>query len=133
MSGGDGQDRLRGYLGRGLVTSFLVHAGLVLPFIALAIVFARREAENRDLDVRFEDVSAAELPDNLPPLQQDPSPPSSERRVADLKRASKKDVADDLPLPPEKEPPPEQKPEETPTPKVVPEKAREKMVDLDMG
>lgn len=127
---GSGQDRLRGHLGRGFLTSVLVHAGLVLPFIALSIVFARREAENRDLDVRFEDVSPAELPDNLPPLPEDSAEPS-ERRVAKNDRARPKDV---VPEPkPQAEPEKVEPPPDEPRPKLVPEKAHQKMVDLDMG
>jgi outer membrane biosynthesis protein TonB len=120
------QEQLRGHIGRGMLLSFFIHGSFIFPFIALAIVFARREAENRDLDVSFEQVSPAELPDNLPPLEPEPTPqapaPKTKQQLAQL--------PPDVPVPPEKEQPPE-KVEQPPPPKPQQEKQHEKMVDLD--
>src|SRR5262245_51163803 len=125
------QRRLRGFIGRGAFLSLLIHGSLVVPFIALAIVFARREAENRDLDVRFEEVSEAELPSDLPEL------PETEPRQAHEARPTVATREPEIRVPPPEELPPlpEQKEQAKPEPpKPVPEKkAHEKMVDLDMG
>jgi TonB C terminal len=122
----DRQQLLRGHLGRGAVLSFLVHASFLLPILTLAIVLGRKEAAEHDLEVSFEDVSPAELPDNLPPIepQPPPPPPKPAQRVAE-----KTPEPETLP----EKPPEEQKKEEVPPPQPRPEKAHEKMVDLDMG
>jgi hypothetical protein len=131
MKDNDRERHLGGHLGRGFFLSFLVHASFIFPFIALAIVFARREAAEADLDVRFEDVTPAELPDDLPPLQQDmdtpeplpvkqPPPKMAQREAKDLEAKPEKQE----PVPPDQELPAPPKPEK---------KEHEKMVDLDMG
>jgi TonB family protein len=114
------QRQMRGHIGRGALLSFLVHASFVLPLIAFAIVFAKK-ADDEDLDVRFEEVSADELPANLPPIEDDtlPEPPKkTQPKLAEKTPEVRPEKA------PDKEPPP---------PKPVPEKAHAKMVDLDMG
>src|SRR6185369_15457691 len=92
MRDNDRERVLAGHLGRGFILSFLFHSSLIFPFHRLAIVFARREAAEADLDVHFEDVSAAELPDDLPPLTPEdvtapelptrPKPPKLAERMA---------------------------------------------------
>jgi TonB family protein len=130
MKDNDRERALAGHLGRGFFLSFFVHSSLVFPFIALAIMMAKKEAAEADLDVRFEDVSPAELPEDLPPLTPEdftvPEPlPKKPPKLA------QKD-AKDLQAKPEKmEPAPEQQPQQPPPPK--PDKAHQKMVDLDMG
>src|SRR3954454_20921183 len=114
------QEQLRGHLGRGILLSFFIHGSFIFPFIALAIVFARREADNRDLDISFEQVSPAELPADLPPLEPETLPPQPSPKVAQEQPVQ---------VPPEKVPPPE-KVEQPPPPPPRPEKAHEKMVDL---
>src|SRR3954453_12454434 len=111
----DRQQLLRGHIGRGAVLSFLIHASFVLPFVVLAIIFGNREAADRDLDVHFEDVSAAELPDNLPPIEAEPSPPEKQ---------DKEKVAEEKPPAPEK--PPEEQKVEVPVPQPRRDKAHEK-------
>jgi TonB family protein len=119
------QEKLRGHIGRGMLLSFLIHGSFIFPFIALTIVFARREAENRDLDVSFEEVSPAELPADLPPLE--PEVPNTPMPKPAPKVA---EVKPEVPTPPEKQQP-EQPVEQPPPPKPQPEKAHQKMVDLD--
>src|SRR3954454_15613950 len=75
MSLSERQQKLRGHLGRGIFLSFSIHASIVFPFMVLAVLFARREAEQRDLEVNFEEVSPAELPNDLPPLDNQPEVP----------------------------------------------------------
>jgi TonB family protein len=118
----DRQRLLRGHIGRGALLSFLIHGSFVLPFVVLAVIFAKQEAADRDLDVHFEDVSAAELPDNLPPIEAEPPTPQEKEKVA----------AEKPPEPEAPEKPVEEKKVEVPLqPKR--DKAHEKMVDLDMG
>jgi TonB family protein len=114
---------LRGHLGRGMFLSFLAHASVIFPFVVVAIIFARREADNRDIEMRFEDVSAAELPDNLPELDTT-EPPD---------RLAQRDDLDVVEPPPDQLPPPPEEQKETPPPVPVREKQNKKMVDLDMG
>jgi hypothetical protein len=132
MKDNDRERYLDGHLGRGFFLSFLVHASFIFPFIALAIVFAKREAAEADLDVRFEDVSEAELPADLPPLRPDeqtlPEPPPRKQKPQTIahREAKLEATPEKLEAAPEKEPqaPPPPKPEK---------KDHQKMVDLDMG
>lgn len=131
------QERLRGHIGRGMLLSFLIHGSQLVPFVALAIVFARREVENRDLDVRFEEVAESELPTDLPPLPPEPGArPDSPKRPILAEREPEPEIRvppeEELPPLPEPKPEEEKKPEEPPRP--VPERRpNQKMVDLDMG
>ena len=66
--------RARGYLSRGALLSLLLHVHLLTP-IGLAVwIFAGRQEAAREaqraqeVDVEFADVTAAELPKDLPPL-----------------------------------------------------------------
>src|SRR5256885_5006124 len=96
MKDNDRERVLAGHLGRGFFLSLLVHSSLLFPFIALAIVFARREAAEADLDVHFEDVNAAELPDDLPPLSPEdvtaPEPLPTKAKPAKLAQREAKDI-----------------------------------------
>src|SRR3989442_12479900 len=89
MKDNDRERHLAGHLGRGFFLSFVIHSSFIFPFIALAIVFARREAAEADLDVRFEDVSAAELPEDLPPLEPEPVEPPPPRPAKPAKLTPK--------------------------------------------
>jgi TonB family protein len=114
------QRQMRGHIGRGALLSFLAHASFVLPLIAFAIVFAKN-ANDEDLDVRFEEVSADELPSDLPPVDDDKlpePPPKVQPKIAQQTPPVRPQKKDDKQEPP---------------PKPVPEKAHAKMVDLDMG
>jgi TonB family protein len=129
MKDNDRERMLAGHLGRGFFLSFLVHSSLIFPFIALAIVFARREAAEADLDVRFEDVSPAELPDDLPPLTpEDVNAPEPLPKKPPPKLAQRQ--AKDLEAKPEKQEPAE-KQEALPTPPKPEQPNHQKMVDLD--
>lgn len=127
------QRRLGGHLGRGLLLSLVLHGSAIFPLVALAILFARREAQNRDLDVRFEEVSEAELPRNLPPLEPSSEAADPERRKKIAPKQPESQIAqpEDLPLPPEPPEPEEKKQDEPPKP--PPPDKHEKMVDLDLG
>src|SRR5436190_12039272 len=136
--------RTRGFLSRGALLSILLHVHLLAPIGVVAWIYggrqqAEREAQRaQEVDVEFKDVTAEELPKDLPPVdalpdQLQPKPPKPKveaRRKLDKKVA----VAKAQETPPEKalpkaEPevvvpplPPMPKPER---------KAHEKMVDLD--
>src|SRR5882672_3184136 len=110
-----------GHLGRGALLSLLGHGLLVAPVLVLVFIYAGREEAQRaeEVDVAFRDVSADELPADLPPLED-----LTKEKTAD--KQSKKEP--DVPIPP-MPPMPEQAPPPPPPP---PErKQHEKMVDLD--
>ena len=71
--------RARGYLSRGALLALLLHVHLLAPIGVAIWVFggrqeAAREAQRaQEVDVEFRDVTAAELPKDLPPLE--PAPP----------------------------------------------------------
>ena len=131
MRDNDRERVLAGHLGRGFILSFLFHSSLIFPFIALAIVFARREAAEADLDVRFEDVSAAELPDDLPPLTpEDVTAPELPTKPKPPKLAER--LAKEIEAKPEKQPVPDRPLDQPPPPKPK-DPNHQKMVDLDMG
>src|SRR5688500_16860887 len=115
------QQTLRGHIGRGFLVSLLFHGSFIFPIVVFTIIFARREAENRDVDVKFEEVSAEELPENLPELQAlPPEPPGAEE--------------EELPEAPfEVPPPPELVEEEKKAEQKPVAKDKAKAVDLDMG
>src|SRR3954453_19490239 len=131
MKDNDRERALAGHIGRGFFLSFLVHSSLIFPFIALAIVFARREAAEADLDVRFEDVNPAELPENLPPLSPEDvnAPEPLPRKPSKVAQREAKDIQAQ---PDKLEPAPEPQPQQPPPPKPQ-DKSHQKMVDLDMG
>src|SRR3954470_17019948 len=98
-------NRARGYLSRGALLSLLVHANLLLPLgIAAWIYGGRQEAQRaEDMDVAFEDASTANLPKDLPPLDQvppddlrpekpiKPERKKPERKLVELEKKKKKD------------------------------------------
>jgi TonB family protein len=117
MEDNDRKRLLGGHIGRGALLSFLIHGSFLLPFLAMVVIFGRRQAADHDLDVRFEEVNPAELPDDLPSIE----PQAPEPRVAEKK-----------PEQPTPEKPPQQAEVPVPQqPKV--DKGHEKLVDLDMG
>jgi TonB family protein len=131
MKDNDRERYLSGHIGRGFFLSFLIHASFVFPFIALAIVFAKREAAEADLDVRFEDVSESELPADLPPLQPDVSAPEPLPKKPTPQELARRETK--LEAQPEKLEPVPPKDEATPPAPKPPDKEHQKMVDLDMG
>jgi TonB family protein len=132
------RSRARGYLSRGALLSLLLHVHLLAPLAVIIWIFAgRQEAEReaqraQEVDVEFKDVTAAELPKDLPPLDQleppKPQPPREARPKAETKVADSKadEKAVEKPLPK-----PEPEPEAPPPPKPEERRAHEKMVDLD--
>jgi TonB family protein len=132
----------RGYLSRGALLSLLIHANLLVPLGIAAWVYGGREEARKaeDLDVAFEEASAADLPKDLPPLE--PLPPDDVRpekpAKADRKKKPERKLAEVVKKkPPEPAPPP--KPEEVVVPPLPPmppppppdHKAHEKIVELD--
>ena len=111
--------RARGYLPLGALFALLVHVQVLMPIGVAIWFFARRQQSEREraraqeMDVEFKDVTAAELPKDLPPID----PP-----------------ADEL-APPTKLPPPKPKPiarekkrEDKPAPQDKPQDVPEKKV-----
>src|SRR3954469_4555037 len=120
--------RTRGYLSRGALLALLVHVHLLTPIGLVAWIYggrqeAAREAQRaQEVDVEFKDVTAADLPKDLPPIDPLPDqltppkpPPRPEARrklepkVAEKKPAEKeKDEKEALKKPqPEVAPPPQ--------------------------
>lgn len=134
MKDNDREQQLAGHLGRGFLLSFLVHGSFVFPLVAFAIILAKEPLET-DIEMRFEEVSEAELPDDLPSLEPDlptddrlPQKPQPPRTIATRERPEIEPEKPELEKPPE----PEKTPPTTPIP--PPEKnARMKSVDLDMN
>jgi TonB family protein len=137
------RSRARGYLSRGALLSLLLHVHLLGPLAVVIWIFAGRQEAAREaqraqeVDVEFKDVTTAELPKDLPPLDPTPldqlepprpqppreSKPKPEQKAVASKEEDKK-LEQPLPRPePVPEPPPPPKPEER--------RAHEKMVDLD--
>jgi len=136
--------RTRGFLSRGALLSLLLHVHLLAPIGLAAWIYggrqeAAREAQRaQEVDVEFKDVTAAELPKDLPPVDavpdqlQQPKPPKpkaeakrkTEKKLAQAKPDEQPDKATPKPEPEVVVPPlpPMPKPER---------KAHEKMVDLD--
>jgi TonB family protein len=133
--------RVRGHLPRGALLSLLLHVHLLVPIGLAAWVYggrqqAAREAQRaQEMDVEFQDATAAELPKDLPSIEppaeelEPPKPPppkadrKPERKLAEKKAADANEVVakpePEVEVPPL---PPMPKPER---------KAHEKMVDLD--
>jgi len=137
--------RARGFLSRGALLSLLLHVHLLTPIGVAAWIYgsrqeAAREAQRaQEVDVEFKDVTAAELPKDLPSIEPLPDQlePPKPLKPRDRRKAEKKDA----PKTPEqkvadKDEKPKPKPDEVvvppmpPMPKPEP-KAHQKMVDLD--
>lgn len=123
-----------GHLGRGFTYALLAHLSALGPLIALALVLGAREAAQRaeEVDVSWETVDPATLPEDLPPIEP-PPPPSPE--APKTPKPPKEQVAEVTPEPPPEEPrPPEPEPEpqpEPPEPQPEPRQNRQKAVELD--
>ena len=129
MKDNDRERVLAGHLGRGFTWSFLVHFSLVFPVIVMAIMLGK--TEEPDLEMRFEDVTAAELPDNLPPLDDVTAPEPLPRKPLPPKLVQRQ--ATDIQAQPEKVEAPPEKEQAVPPPPQPRDKEHQKMVDLDMG
>src|SRR5882672_8105500 len=83
-----------GHLGRGALLSLLGHGLLVAPVLVLVFIYAGREEAQRaeEVDVAFRDVSADELPADLPPLEDltQPPPLPSDRVLPERKKPKDK-------------------------------------------
>jgi TonB family protein len=135
--------RARGYLSRGALLSLLLHVHLLTPIGLVIWIYAGRQEAAREaqraqeVDVEFRDVSAADLPKDLPPIEpappdqlEPPKPPAprADARKPEQKLAERKtdDKAAEKP-----QPKPEPEVAAPPLPKPEQRKAHEKMVDLD--
>src|SRR6188768_2257097 len=136
--------RVRGHLPRGALLSLLLHFHLLVPIGLAAWIYggrqeAVREAQKaQEVDVEFKDVTAEELPPDLPsidPLPDQLEPPKPPQRAEAHKKPEPKKVAaaeqptDETkeikkPEPEVVEPPPK------PAPKPE-QRAHQKLVDLD--
>ena len=65
--------RTRGFLPLGALFALLVHVQVLMPLGLAIFIFGRRQQSEREaqraqeMDVEFQDASAAELPKDLPP------------------------------------------------------------------
>ena len=119
------RSRARGYLPLGALFALLVHVQVLAPIGAAIWFFARRQQSEREarraqeMDVEFKDVTAAELPKDLPPIE----PPADE-----LAPTTKQPPPKPKPIAREKKredkPAPQDKPQDTPEKKVVAEPAK---------
>ena len=70
--------RARGFLSRGALLSLLLHVHLLTPIGVVIWIFAGRQQAAREaqraqeIDVEFQDATAAELPKDLPPIEPPP-------------------------------------------------------------
>jgi hypothetical protein len=70
--------RTRGFLSRGALLSLLLHVQLLTPIGVVIWIFAGRQQAAREaqraqeMDVEFQDASAAQLPKDLPPIEPPP-------------------------------------------------------------
>src|SRR5215471_17675491 len=94
--------RARGFLSRGALLSLLLHVHLLAPIGLAAWIYggrqqAAREAQKaQEVDVEFKDVTAAELPKDLPPIEPLPdqlAPPKPPTPRAERKKVEKKETA----------------------------------------
>jgi len=138
--------RARGFLSRGALLSLLLHVHLLAPIGLAAWIYGGRAEREREaqkaqeVDVEFKDVTAAELPKDLPPIEpspdqlEPPKPPQrAERRKAEKKQAAKPPTPEEKVAEKTEKPKPEQEvvvPPMPPMPKPEP-KAHQKVVDLD--
>ena len=135
--------RARGYLSRGALLALLLHVHLLAPIGVAIWVFggrqeAAREAQRaQEVDVEFRDVTAAELPKDLPPIDpaqpdqlEPPKPPAprAQARKPEQKLAEKKAEDKAVEKPVAK---PEPEVAEPPPPRPEERKPHQKMVDLD--
>ena len=138
--------RARGFLSRGALLSLLLHVHLLAPIGVVIWIFAGRQQAARDaqraqeMDVEFQDATAAELPKDLPPIEPPPDqlePPKPQPPKPKALAHEKKPEA-----PPQQKPKdepekkivaqPEPKPEEpAPPPPEQLQKAHEKIVDQE--
>ena len=81
--------RARGFLSRGALLSLLLHVHLLAPIGVVIWIFAGRQQAAREaqraqeMDVEFQDATAAELPKDLPPIEPPPDqvePPKPQPR-----------------------------------------------------
>jgi TonB family protein len=124
----DRETRQPRFLGRGALTSLLIHSGLLFPLVTLALILgAKEEAERAEqVEMTFDEVDPSTLPKDLPPIEPKPAPPKLAMRPEPIAPEEK---------PPEPEPPPPPKPEEPPPPpqpQPQPERANKKSVDVDV-
>jgi TonB family protein len=138
--------RARGFLSRGALLSLLLHVHLLAPIgVVIWIIAGRQEAAReaqraQEMDVEFQDATAAELPKDLPPIEPPPDqlePPKPQPPKTKALAHEKKPEA-----PPQQKPKdepekkivaqPEPKPEEpAPPPPEQLQKAHEKIVDQE--
>jgi TonB family protein len=134
-----GQGFRRGFLGRGFLLSLLLHVNGLSLVGMLIWTMAEKEIAQRpdEVDVAFEEISAADLPKDLPPLDAPapdsldvPPAPKVDKRKQKLAEALEKPKQPSQPEPEIVVPPLPPMPEQPPPP---PEKrsGHEKMVDLE--
>ncbi|MCG5055903.1 MAG: energy transducer TonB [Myxococcales bacterium] len=130
------QPRSSSHLGKGLFYALLLHLSSVGPLVALALVWGAREAAEREaqVDVSWETIDPATLPQDLPPLAPEPPPPAPR----ELRKVPRDEVAKVEPEAPPKPPEPETPPQPEPPPPPEPEAPRppqeryhQKVVELD--
>src|SRR5262245_55896804 len=115
--------RARGHLTRGALLALLLHVHVLGPLgVVIWVLADRHEAEReaqraQEVDVEFKDVTAAELPKDLPPLDSaapdrpEPPKPRPEARKLEPKLTEKAaQKPDDKAEKPKPEPEPEQPP-----------------------
>lgn len=131
------ESRAPRYLGRGALTSLLIHSGLLFPLITLALVLGAQEERERaeEVDVTFDAVDPADLPPDLPPIETEPAPKPKKEALA-MKVEPPVQPAEkppDEPPPPQPPPPkPEEPPPQQPKPKPEPDKTNKKSVDIEV-
>lgn len=125
-------ERKRRFLGRGALTSLVLHSWILFPLIVATFIFAaREEAEHaNEVEMTFQEVDPATLPKDLPPLEPEPKPIKEPKPEAIAKNEKPE------PIKPEEKPkeePPPPKPEEVPPPpppKPMAEERNKKSVDF---
>ena len=110
--------RARGFLSRGALLSLLLHVHLLAPIAVVIWIFAGRQEAAREaqraqeMDVEFQDATAAELPKDLPPIE----PPPDQLEPPKTQPPKPKALAK---KPDDKQAPPQQKPKDAPDKKIV--------------
>ncbi|HXU03491.1 MAG TPA: TonB C-terminal domain-containing protein [Polyangia bacterium] len=111
------RSRARGFLSRGALFSLLLHVHLLTPIGVVIWIFAGRQQAAREaqraqeMDVEFQDASAAQLPKDLPPIE----PPPDQLQPPKPQQPKPKPIAREK-KPDEKQAKPEEKPQEKPEP-----------------
>jgi len=141
------RSRARGFLSRGALLSLLVHAHLLAPIGIIVWIYAGRQEAAREaqraqeMDVEFQEATAAELPKDLPPIESPPDqaePPKPQPPKPKALAHEKK--PEDKQAPPQEKPKDEPKkviaqpappPEPAPPPPPDLQKAHEKIVDQE--